>query len=188
MPEVIHDVGKLCLLWTDGTIEGEACAGLLAGEDPYDATNMAVYAPVFAGYYAGVLPASYGVVGWRSKDRYGVRAAEGTFASSYLGTHGSVAGAFDWKSLRGCLTGKTAFPTTTQPAGQTRLFVPLGTTKSPAPGARFFYAGTDAAWEALRAFLQGNGSLWGDFYGRKAIARDKVTYQFNAYVQQHAGS
>ncbi len=188
MSEIIHNIGKLCLVWTDGTTEGEACAGLLSGEDPYDATTMAVYANAFAEYYAGVLPANYGVIGWRSKNAYGIRSAEGTFAVSWVGGHGTTAGAYDWKSLRGCMTGKTAFPTAGLPAGQTRLFAPIGASRSPAPGSRFFYASTDQRWEDLRAFLQGNGSIWGDFYGRKAIARDRVTYQFNAYVQQHTGS
>lgn len=188
MAEPIHQVGKLCLVLDgpDGPVEH--CVGLATGEDPYNATDMATYATAWVVYVASVLPSTFTISQWRSKDPMGARAAEGTFSSVALGTHGNITGVEPYKSLRGCLSGKTAFPTAASPAGQTRAFIPLYATLDVAPGTREFTPLPDADWQDLRTFLEGNGSLWTDFFGRKAIVRNKLTVQFNAYMQGKVGS
>jgi len=188
MPDTIHDVGKLCLLYEYGGHTIESCVGLCEGEDPYNATDMAVYAEAWAPFVADVLASSFLIPGWRSKDPTGVRAAEGTFTGPFVGTHGTDSGTPPWESLRACITGRTAFPSAEDHASQTRVFIPLINTIAFAAGTKNLTAYDEAAWQDLRAFLAGNGSIWSDFSGRKAMVRSTVTINFNSYLQDAWGS
>lgn len=188
MPDKIHDIGKLCLIMGDGEEEMECCVGLLTGEDPWNATDMATYATAWGPFLQAVLPAQITITGWRSKNPYGVRATEGAFAPQLVGTHGTQPGVPAYRSLKACITGKTAFPTEEAHAGQTKCFVPLRNSVEVGAQQKLFNADEDPAWEDLAAFLLGQGSLWSDFFGRKAMVRSEVKIHFNSYLQDQRGT
>jgi len=183
-----HDVGKLGLVYTDGSVLSITTVGLLTGQDPYDSTSMAALALDYAPFVAAVLPDVLTVVGWKSFDTNLVLAVHGVFGTPLAGSHATSGLEPAFKSLTTCVTGSTRTPASDNRLQQTRGFFQVRNAFAPTAGQKTFLASVDATYQDLVDYLNASTALWGDAQGRKANANAELTIQFNAFLQHQRGS
>jgi hypothetical protein len=163
-------------------------ARLIFGVDPLDVGLMESTADDWAGWWAGVVPASFTCSSYSVLRHDGSLLYSGTLPGSQIGVHPSAAGSGDYASRTLCFTGRGLPAALSECSGEAigRLFV--GSGYEFVARQRFMVNGVDAGVDNYAQFLRLNTVVWADEFGNKANVRGRYPVQFNAYAQGRNGT
>lgn len=161
---------------------------LAGGVSPLDLAILTLPIDNWGDLVAAILPSNAAVTGWGTQDADGAVVHIATFSPVKIGTHTTASGAVDAASRSLTLTGRGAPSSLGICTGEARTRIYVGVAFNWASRQRFLAAGSDAAVDALAAFLDANLLFWADFYGQPAGVRSRYPVQYNAYIQRRVGT
>lgn len=178
---------RLALKYAYRTVRHQVSVNVLAGVNVNNLTVMRAAAIELAVATQGVLNSDHIIDGWAILTHEGQSLYEESFASVYVGTHGSSPGMPDYYSPTVKVLGKGRNSGLNTGTGRTSYVLFTGSTY-PVPAGSKYLSGPDTALLALIDVLNNSDVVWADYFGQKANYSGRIAVQFNAHEQKRSGS